>query len=494
MLQSLLLTLLLGPLLLASSNAYSSSEKDPNSYPWGDNPNNGYKMYWKDSPNILNSLTEFDSLYVKVHGCVWSEYGLGVAYDDDGENHDGDEQWYLTRIQPFRANAAFSLYGILRGESNMGRKCRKGTYINTFFTYEGADTVLQAFQSSVQTAFPDGGYGSAYCYEYETDDDDDGSDSSDSGDRRVLRELGSDSGDGDGGESMTMGCSAESKFVAATFEGSACDGAYFMNTTDELKDYNSAMGHLSCSQVWNYRKAMRNGGRKLEEDAADDYYGENDDGAGDDEAAAGDDNNANDDGSSSSSTTYGSIAETLLASSFACDIQLFPNGLCPDPYGKKAKYAANINASAKKGKSVRLTNWQSPMLVFSWLFFLAGIGMAAVAYFILRRENAKAKGRGVAGWARQIWTDLYKLLCRRKKEKKSPGSPVKKERKRSSKTKSKSKIKDVTAIPESVEDTRRDTTVSPSTSNSSRRKKSKSSRKKRDKYDDDFGGTPNEIV
>lgn len=450
MMQSLVLVGLLAPFV----TSFDSSQKDPNTYPWGENPNNGYKMYWKDSPNILSSLKEFASLYIKVHGCVWSEYGLGVSYDDDGENHDGDEQWYLTRIQPFRANAAFSLYGILRGTSGLGRKCRKGTYINTFFTYEGADTLLQALGSSVQTAFPDGNYGSAYCYDYESEDD-----GSDNGDRQ----LNSGSGDGDD-QSMTMGCSADANFVVATFDGSACDGTYFLNTTDDLSDYNSAMDHLSCSQVWNYRKAMKNS-RKLA-DAADDYYADEGADEGDDEAAANDDGNAYNNGDDdSSSTTYGSIAETLLSSSFACDITLFPNGLCPDPYGLKAKYATNIAVSARKSKSIRLKNWQTPMMVFSWLFFLAGIAFAGFGYYMLRKENANTKGGGLGGWFRQIWTDSYRLCCRsRNKEKVNSSRELQKSR---------SKKQSNAVSPDKLEATE---TLSPSG-----RKKSRSGRKK-DKY------------
>jgi hypothetical protein len=34
---------------------------------------------------------------------MWSEYGY--AYDDDGENRDGDENWYQGRTTSFRANA-----------------------------------------------------------------------------------------------------------------------------------------------------------------------------------------------------------------------------------------------------------------------------------------------------------------------------------------------------------------------------------------------------
>jgi hypothetical protein len=80
----------------------------------------------ENSPNILADLNQFSALYIKVHGCVWSEYGLGNSFDDDGENHDGDGTWYMTRVQTFRANAAFSLYGTLREDGAFfGGGCRE---------------------------------------------------------------------------------------------------------------------------------------------------------------------------------------------------------------------------------------------------------------------------------------------------------------------------------------------------------------------------------
>jgi hypothetical protein len=66
-----------------------SAEKDSNPYPWGENPNNQFKMYWNNAPNVVQDLDKFSALYIKFHGCVWSECSLGDAYDDDGENRDG---------------------------------------------------------------------------------------------------------------------------------------------------------------------------------------------------------------------------------------------------------------------------------------------------------------------------------------------------------------------------------------------------------------------
>ena len=43
--------------------------KDNNYYPSG-NPNVDNPLYWSDAQNVLNDIAEFQSLYIKVSGCV----------------------------------------------------------------------------------------------------------------------------------------------------------------------------------------------------------------------------------------------------------------------------------------------------------------------------------------------------------------------------------------------------------------------------------------
>jgi hypothetical protein len=64
------------------------AEKDSNPYPYGNNPNNQFKMYWNDAANVLQDLSKFSALFINYHGCVWSECHVD-QYDDDGENRDG---------------------------------------------------------------------------------------------------------------------------------------------------------------------------------------------------------------------------------------------------------------------------------------------------------------------------------------------------------------------------------------------------------------------
>jgi hypothetical protein len=47
------------------------SDKDTSIYYDGfTNPNTESEMYWKDSVNVLQDLSQFSALYIKHHGCV----------------------------------------------------------------------------------------------------------------------------------------------------------------------------------------------------------------------------------------------------------------------------------------------------------------------------------------------------------------------------------------------------------------------------------------
>lgn len=368
------------PLALFLSALFAISvgaDKDSNIYPWGSNPNINKKMYWKDSANVLQDLDKFSALYIKVHNCVWSEFGLGMNYDDDGENHDGDGNWYMTRVQPFRANAAFSLYGTLREDSSFGGGCKKRTYINSFFTYMGADSIVRLLELGV-SAFPDSSYGSNKCYEYY--DENSGNNKNNGKDRRDLK-----SGDNNQNSmSTTMGCAEDGTFANAKFLGSDCDGNYFLNITDTLDDYNAAMEKVSCYQVWNYHKehtSSRSLGQNYNDDAIP--------------------------------TTYGSIAEKLLYTSFACDLDQYPEA-CPNPYGLKSKYTNSMKSAASGGRRITsrsstngvLGNWRNPVLFFSWFFLVIGLAFVALAYKVKNRRFIDKEGGGAEGFSKVLFSDL----------------------------------------------------------------------------------------
>jgi hypothetical protein len=376
--------------LLWLNNISVIAEKDYNVYSWGQNPNIKDKMYWKDSPNVLEDLEQFSALYIKVHGCAWSEYGLGTTYDDDGENHDGDGNWYMSRVQTFRANAAFSLYGTLREGGSFGGGCKKKTYINSFFTYKGADTIVKLLDLGV-SAFPDASYGSNYCYSYYEEGDNNKNDRNNNNNHRDLK-SGDNNKNNQNKMTTTMGCAADGSFANAKFYGEDCDGNYFLNITDDLDDYNNAMDKVSCQQIWNYNKDFKqssnsNGRRNLGQHFNDDAI----------------------------PSTYGSIAEKLLYTSFACDLDLYPDA-CPDPYGLKTKYTDAIK-SAANGKRVRTKSksnaarnfniaWQKPVLVVSWMMLILSVVLSVYTYWLKNRKYALREGGGARALAAMAWSDM----------------------------------------------------------------------------------------
>ena len=398
-LRVLLVLLLWVSLILGSS--FVCAEKDSNPYPWGDNPNNhAFQMYWNDARNVLQDLDKFQALYIKYHGCVWSECSRGDNFDDDGENRDGDEYWYQYRTQPFCGNAAFSLYGVLKNHFLQLDHCSRGTYINSFFTYGGADTLMEALHAHVSTVFDEkdgndnnnnnGNYekhSNADCYDVENEQRD-----------RALNSNDNNGGDND--ISTTMGCSAQGAFVVALFEGTTCDGNYYLGTSDssdsDMSKYNRKMNSVRCRQIWNrfthssgagtYNRQRRQQ-RKLEEQNddnsnTDDYYED----------------------------TYNSPAEYLLSHSWACDVSLYPNGLCPDPYGLKNKYDAVLQAVAS-GRSAKLAVWQvrlhTPIVFLATLLLLAACVLWGLTYYALRHDEAKTLGT----WRPVLGRDLL-YFCR----------------------------------------------------------------------------------
>merc|ERR1719162_2785285 len=107
--------------------------------------------FFIDVADIANDLNSYEKLWIKVtkHSCVWTECSVDETDDAyQGDNRDGDEQWYQYRTQGFCANAAYSLYGQKKEEngfvSAFSRGCSRRHFINSFFTYGGADNLLSA--------------------------------------------------------------------------------------------------------------------------------------------------------------------------------------------------------------------------------------------------------------------------------------------------------------------------------------------------------------
>jgi len=305
-LQVLVLTAWITLCHASSESDYDGNNKDHNVYPWGTNPNNHFKMYWKDAANVLQDLHQFSALYVRVHGCAWSECSVD-NFDDDGENHDGDEDWYQTRTSNFCANAAYSLYGIRKNTFKLPfNSCSKGTYINSFFTYGGADTILDALQMEVSqadgnrfTPGDDDTYGTSNsdCVSLNGNNNNNNNNKDEH-----ARQLDEDEEDEENDDaiyqnvnnaavtSTTMGCAAPAsskypRFVLAGFDDDYCNGNHFVQALDSFRSYNKAMAKINCVKVWDlgsYNRQQRSSSssnNNNNDDANDDAVA-NDDGGG----------------------------------------------------------------------------------------------------------------------------------------------------------------------------------------------------------------------
>lgn len=347
--------------------------KDNSYYPYPEfvNPNTYYRMYWKDAANVIEDMDEFESLYIKYHGCVWSAY---VNSYQDSEDRDGAENdyWYLGSPQMFRANTAFSLYGTLKGSKVKGG-CGKNTYINSFFSLAGVETV--ATPLNIDTS-----YANSYCKARDVDDG--------SGDRRTRRLANNDryyddggqiddvyynaddNDDGDDGDddslsyatSVGTGCSAKGKFVKDVYNGTQCDGAMYDYTTDTLAQFNIDMSYVMCTQIYNAQTDM--GGA----------YNNNDD---------------NDDGSSPYQNT---VAYKILSLSSACSLTMYPNK-CPNPYNLLALYESNMQKAinlAVQGIQWEL-NQPEDLTSLSQPLFITGVALILYSYLYSACKNRKLR-------------------------------------------------------------------------------------------------------
>ena len=252
--------------------------------------------------------------------CVWSECAIDDTDDAyTGDNRDGDEKWYKYRTQNFCANAAYSLYGSKKGGSVSPGGCSRKHYINSYFTYGGADTLLKNLGVTPEVYYGDDeNGGNAYCVELEDYEPEDGEAEDGEGDeRRLERRLsGSRSNDNDEGYSSTVGCSAYGDYVISVFETKSCDGNYFLENVDTFDSYNSQHA-IGCQQI------MKSDGSEASSEAV----------------------------------------TQLLRYSWTCDVRLYPRD-CPDPFGQKANWEHALRTAAHGGNPVwayKVRHTKTPM-------------------------------------------------------------------------------------------------------------------------------------
>jgi hypothetical protein len=194
--------------------------------------------------DIINSLNQYDKFWIEVKPertsndgnertstsstslsgpCVWSECGNPNDVDEEytGDNRDGDSQWYQFRTQSFCANAAYALYGRKKGEAwGKWGECTGRHFINSFFTYGGADTLLKAVGKTPEVYY--GGDSNADCV--------------------------ASNGNGDASYS-TLGCAADGNYMIGFFDGNSCDGNYYVGGSNDFSRYTSIFKAVKCHEM-----------------------------------------------------------------------------------------------------------------------------------------------------------------------------------------------------------------------------------------------------
>lgn len=363
-----------------------------------------FEKFWIDSYEILDNLDQYSAFWIKPHGCVWSECAVDDTDDGyTGDNRDGDEQWYQYRTQEFCANAAYSLYGIKRGSIGVFG-CSRYHFINSFFTYGGADTLLKVVGKTPKIYYDsynggDNGNNNNNNGYYESSNAQCVAiDNGNGNGQNQHRDLGG-SGDGNNGYSSSLGCDADGKYVMATFASDECDGNYFLEIADTFDSYNRQHNSVHCHKVW----------------------------------------------SRGDKSSYDNI-HYLLNNSWSCDLDLYPNG-CPDPYGEKARYDFALKTISRGGNAqaaYRHMKWKRPLRFLSSLFVIAAFGIMSFTYRVKNIDRIRAKGGSARGYLRCVVEDMglglkafllslrnaiKKAIKRRKSKRKKKSSKKRKSRK-----------------------------------------------------------------
>jgi hypothetical protein len=251
-------------------------------------------------------------------------------------------------VPSFRANVAYSLYGILKGDTDSG--CNKRTFINSFHTTQG----LESFTNAMA------GAGLTDLFEiYDGEDHDDSVNVVTS----TCNQDDEESADGDDGmyngqkyyqsTSYGLGCSADGErhFAIHTYSGAYCDANAIVSTTDELEELNEKLSLSKCIPIY-----------------AGGYYSMDDD-----------------------EMDY---PLDVLATSRACRIH-DGSGSCPDPYGLLKKREAALNKATAARYSGPYWTVHRVMMT-AWSMIAAGIflTLSAIVWVVLDRFKTRTKRSG----------------------------------------------------------------------------------------------------
>ena len=143
----------------------------------------------------------------------------------------------------------------------------------------------------------------------------------------------------DDGSYSTLGCSSDGEYIVGFFGGNTCDGNYFTGGNN-YNSYTNAFQSAKCQSV-------------------------------------------------DAETVY-----KLLSISWACDVRLYPNGQCPDVWGRKSFYEYALAVAHEGGNPLMAYHnliWKDEVRAVSWMLLSITLVVLFVAFSIktcaIRRKN-----------------------------------------------------------------------------------------------------------
>jgi hypothetical protein len=251
----------------------------------------------------------------------------------------------------FRANVAWSLYGILNGKEDLG--CVRRTFINSFFTTTGVESFTQAlynsgvsFQSNSNAENDYLGGATSQCTSQASNNNADDAQS-----------VSHNQKYGTGYSSAGLGCSKNS-FVMKRFSGPFCNSKDELKISDKMTNFNADLQKATCVPIYSADGSESNGLDIM-------YY------------------------------------------SSACSIREFPDS-CPDPHGKLARYSrAEANGVLRAANPSR----ERLKVAFSWILLILGAALLAFSLNVALRRARRSRRKGtLENGTRRNWFTKSKSM------------------------------------------------------------------------------------
>lgn len=310
---------------------------------------------------------------------------FGTPKNSD-ENLDYESYWYMGSTETFRANVAFSLYGILQGRQDKG--CTEATYINSFFTTHGVQTFIEAMRlsgylggegtgNSADDIFYAGGDGtpgfSSVCTR---DIEDDGyeADAFSYGNGYGLKNAMGKAGTQrfPNAVSYTLGC-YDGVFRLESFQGATCARPYFTASLEVYQSATASLANMGCAAIYDSQYSGLYSTSNYFDDNGNENQGQGGNYFEEDEA---------------DNLPTISYPLDLLKYSQSCSIRLYPD-MCPDPHGKLKKYVEDFHRAMrlvvvyKKPMETQEFHSTPPVFLLTCGFIMLGMAV----FFHIRHRN-----------------------------------------------------------------------------------------------------------